>query len=242
MTATERATDRSIPLLLAAAGMVVAVVAAVLVFGVERPPSVESITTEPVFTPPGAIAWTAWTGSETCLFVADPQGEVREVVCDDLLGADVIGWSADGILVRDYTRPEGAIAVIDPDTGDRSTRAAGPRPDPDGQEADGSGMRIRTEREDGTLRVFVGDDPDDLGDLDDLDDLGDLVLVWEVVAPTSYDVVQVAAAPGGRVVAMTDTAGRLLVAPADGSSEPRLWTDEVDRYTQVTWEGTDPDR
>jgi hypothetical protein len=236
MTGSERVTDRSVPLLIAAAGTVVAVVAAVLVFGVDRPPPVEPLSAEPAFAPPAAITWTAWMGSETCLFVAEPQGEVREVVCDDLLGDDVIGWSAEGILVRDHTRLEETIAAIDPDTGDRSTIDSRTRLDPDTEDALGSDTRVRTEREDGTLRVFVGEYRADLDDPEEHSPL------WEVEAPASYDVVRATTAPGGRVVAMTDNAGRLLVAPADGSSEPRLWTDEVDRYTRVIWQGTDPTR
>lgn len=218
-----RPDDRSVPLLIAAALLVLAVVGAVLLFGVERPPPVEPLAAESPFTPPASIAWTVRNGDEPCLHVGDPRGEVRELLCDER-GFEVIAWTDEGILAHRLGVVEGNVVAVDPATGERSEVSfdidRGPR----------DGVRPLTDREDGTLVVSI------------VDDTAERTVVWEVDAPDAYDVDNAAISPDGAAVAMTDTAGRLLVAPTDGSEEPRLWSDEVEPYTQIVWQGTDPTR
>lgn len=215
--------QRSIPMLVAAGVLVVGVVAAVLAFGVERPPEVEPLAAEPTRTPPASIAWLDSSGTERCLRVADPDGEVREVTCDNTEG-DLVGWTRRGILLRQADD----IAALDARTGERAVLADAARP------GHGSRPRAQTERQDGRLTVLApgpaGDGPDE-----------DRTVVWETDAPDSYDIVTAVPAPDGATVALSDNAGRLLVAPADGSAPPRLWSEQAPRYAEPVWEGTDPD-
>lgn len=216
-----RARDRSVPLLVAAGLLVVAVVAAVLIFGVERPPPVEPLGSGAGVTPPAAIAWSDRGAGENCLRAADPDGDVREVVCD--LGGELVGWSDEGILVREWRGGTERVVAVDPATGDRRTV---------GRDVRSGAVPTTThwtEREDGRLTVSL-----------DPDDTGEPTVLWEVEAPSSYDVVTAVASPDGTVVALGDSAGRLLVVPSDGGVEPRLWSDEVPEYARFVWQGTRP--
>lgn len=54
------------------------IAAAVLIFGVDRPPQVEPVTADAPHTPPARIAWWTFTNGRDCLYVADTEGSVRE--------------------------------------------------------------------------------------------------------------------------------------------------------------------
>ena len=224
--------DRSVPLLLAAAGLVIVVVAGVLVFGIERPPSLESVAAEPALVPPASLAWAVWDGGERCLSVADPNGTVAEVTCGDLDG-ELLGWTDEGIVFRSWGRGTNQLVTIDPVTGERSVRPEDGEPSaypskPAPAAPSVHSARSWTERDDGRLRVWLEQRG---GDAD--------TLLWEITAPSSYDVVSVVPSPDGSVVALSDTADRLLVVPTDGSEPPRIWSDDVDTYGTLVWEGTE---
>lgn len=223
-----RSTGRSVPMLVAAVVLVAAAVVAASVFGGDRrlpfvggePPPVEALEADPTFTPPNSIAWTTGARGEPCLYVGDPSGEVRQIACNpDYERA--FGWTEDGILMFEGGPEEESVVAIDPDTGERTPMRLerDPRPAPD--------VTLVTGRENGRLQVTVIT-------------IDERITVWEVDAPDSYDIREAALSPDGTAVAMTDTAGRLLVAPADGSRAPLRWSEQVEDHTVLTWEGTQP--
>ena len=237
--------DRSVPLLLAAGALVVAVVAVVLLVGVERPPAVEPLEPE-AFEVPAALVWID-RDAGPALRVADPDGRVREVEGDPLGERDeaygeLLAWNDEGILVRDWSGGLERIVAIDPGTGARAfVPDDGPSLAAESRRAPGGGTVPLIERHDGrlTLRILNGDRDD--GDRDDGAGGGGAgPVLWDTDAPASYDVVTAVPSPDGSVVALGDNAGRLLVVPMDGSTEPRSWTDRAPRYAQYVWEGTEP--
>lgn len=228
-TVGTRPSGRSTALLVAAALLVVVVVGAVIAFGVERPPPVAPLSDDAPFVPTASLAWSEWNDGEQCLRVGEPDGEIRELRCDER-GQDLVGWNDDGILLRAWSDGEEQLVAIDPTTGERtSTDArAGDVHEP--------GARPWTERDDGQLVVTL-DGPSVTGDDPATGDE-----VWRVDAPASYEVLQSVVSPDGRQVALTDSADRLLVVPADGSHAPRHWSDDVEGYANLVWEGTEPAR
>lgn len=204
----------------AVAVLVVAVVGAVYLFGVERPPSVEPLESASTFTPPGTIAWRTGVGTDRCLYVGEPQGATREVVCNPAY-ASPLAFTDEGILVRAEAPDDGRFVLIDPTTGERSLTTLEVEPEPRGT------TPPSTDREDGRLRVAIGEREAERN------------VVWEVEAPDTYDIRAAAVSPDGTAIAMTDSAGRLLVAPTDGSVAPLLWSEQVERYTDLIWEGTE---
>ncbi len=235
--------DRSVPLLLAAGVLVVAVVAVVLFVGVERPPAVEPLATAP-FEVPAPLAWIDRDG-EPSLWVAEPDGRVREVEGDPLgdggeAYGELLAWNDGGILVQDWSQGAERIVAIDPDTGSRAfVSDDGTTLRSEAHGLPGGGTAPLIERRDGrlTLRIPTEHRDDDRDGADD-DAIGPVI--WDTEAPASYDVVTAVPSPDGSVVALGDNAGRLLVVPTDGSTDPRLWTDRAPRYAQYVWEGTEP--
>lgn len=217
----------------AAAVLVVATVAAVLVFGVERPPAFEPVAPDAdaadTDAPDVRVAWTRFDPDGSCLWVIEPDGSGGEVACG-LPDGRLVGWDDRGLLLESF-REEPELVVLDPGTGevrDRETVDPPLRPDlrevatrrPTGPDADADVPR---------LRIEARDDGD--------------VVVAEVEAAAGYDVRFGAYAPDGGWVALLDNAGRLLVVPVDergaGIGPPRLWRDDVDA-SQLIWEGTRP--
>lgn len=214
---TQRTDHRSWFLLVVAAVAVVATVGLTLIFGIERPPTLERLIdiTDPA--PTVSIAWSAWEGDESCIHVARPDGSVQTPYCDPG-GSEVVGWTDDGeLLVQAWDTP-GRMRVVDPATGEITGRVSGDPADlrPHGGEA------VWTEREGDELVVGSRDDDTEL---------------WRVAAPRRYDVTASARSADGRWIAVVDTAGRLLVVPADASEPPRVWVDDVVEWTLPVWEG-----
>lgn len=209
-----------IPILVAVAVLVVAVVGAVYVFGVERPPSVEPLESESTFTPPGTIAWRTGVGTDRCLYVGEPRGATREVACNPAY-ASPLAFTDEGILVREEAPDDERFVLVDPATGERSLTTLEVEPEPRGM------TPPWTDHEDGRLRVAIGERDAEQN------------VVWEVEAPDTYDIRAAVVSPDGTSVAMTDSEGRLLVAPTDGSVAPLLWSEQVGRYTDIIWEGTE---
>jgi hypothetical protein len=205
------------PLLLAAAVLVVAVVGAVMLFGVKRPPALASLRESPDPAPPAAIAWTDSGGDDLCIHVARPDGTVTQIRCEPL-GGELLGWPDDDRLVLARHDGHTSVADIHPVTGevlevraeDGDAEPVGPPPsDP-----------VTSYRDDGALVVEH-----------------DGTELWRVAAPDGYDVHSSSESPDGTFVVMTDTAERLLVVPADGSRPPRIWADDVQSWTIPVWQG-----
>ena len=210
---------RSVLLLVAAAVLVVAVVGLVLAFGVVRPPSLATIADVPEPAPPGGVAWASWQAGETCVTVVRADGQVdRDLYCQRD-GGELVAWTETGFVLRTWDGPEGDLVVIDADTGEvvdvvtDSSRRGTQRPE-----------SVRTSYREGRLTVTHERDRDRV--------------VWEVEAPDAYDVTSGALSPDGDWFALVDSADRLLIVPADGSAEPRVWATDAPRWGDIVWEGT----
>lgn len=202
--------------LVGAALVVVLVFAAVLVFGVARPPELSHVSEASTGLAAG-VAWTAWDESSTCVNVADPDGTVRELYCDEQ-GGDVMSWTAEGILLRSWTSAGELELVIDSTDGSvvsrRTVEDTATLPDTE---------YVRSSREDGRLVVS-------------LELSGDVI--WDVESPEAYRIEQGQRSPDGDWVAMSDSAQRLLVVPADGSTDPLVWVADFDTWQMVVWQDT----
>lgn len=211
------APNRSTPLLIAAAVLVVTVVGIVLLFGVKRPPALPLLSESPDPAPSAAIAWADSGNDELCIHVARPDGTVTQVRCDPQ-GGQLLGWPDDDRIVIARHDGRGSVADIDPATGEviavRAQDAGAEPPGPPPADA------VISYREDAALVVEH-----------------DGTELWRVTAPEGYDVHSSSVSPDARFIAMTDTADRLLVVPADGSHPPRIWADDVESWTIPVWEG-----
>lgn len=214
--------DRSVPLLIAAAVLLIAVVVGVVLFGVQRPPTLAALTDEPTPAVSSQVAWVDWTGERTCLRIGEVDGRVRDVRCGGLDG-DLVAWTEDGLLMTGW---DGRMLTVDPRTGATSSRAGILEP------AGHVATVTRVERDDQHLRVIL-----ESGDSVE----GADVELWRTEAPDAYDVRASSRSLDGRWVALVDTADRLLVVPADGSSAPRVWASGVDHWQAPVWEGTGRD-
>jgi outer membrane protein assembly factor BamB len=163
------------------------------------------------------VAWTSYdTEDGPCLQIATSDGGTEKLDCS--LEGEVWAWDDAGIVVYTYG-PRDHLEVIDPATGElverREARGEGAAGPPDG------GVRSRTT--DGILTVTRDDTRD---------------VLWEVDAPEGYRVSSGAVSPDGAWVAMFDSAERLLLVPADGSSDPRVWAEGTTEWGTPVWEGT----
>jgi hypothetical protein len=216
---------RSVAYLVAAAILVVGVVGLVLLFGVHRPPPLDDIAPGASPAPPAAVAWTGWTGSRNCLNVIRTDGSATELTCDND-GLDVVAWTDDGIVVRNWTGPSTALELIDPETGrtleswlagDESAvdRALGDIEEP------ALDTTLYSRYRDGVLTVSASDGTQ----------------LWRVEAPEVYRVQRGLRSLDGSVIAAIDSGGRLLVLDPSGASEPRVWRDGLDEWLRFVWEG-----
>lgn len=216
--APSSAGSRSLPALLAAAALVVVVVGLVLTFGVARPPGLATVREEPTPSPEASLAWTEWRDGGGCIHMVDPQGERSEVGCR-YEGQHLAAWTDEGIVL--LAGPVDTAEVIDPETGEivgQLATEAGewlePRSDP-----------VRTGYVDGVLTVTLRETGTEL---------------WRVEAPENYRINDAVRSPDGRWVVLVDGSGRLLLVPADGSAEPRVWAEAEEGWVHPVWEGSTP--
>lgn len=213
--------DRQPLVLVAAAVLTVVVVGLVLVFGVTRPPQLATITDEPVVTPPARLATHGWEDGEHCVTVVEVDGTTRRPWCSPD-GAELVGWTDRGVVLRAYGHgAEDLDLTIDPDDGEV---VASERGWSDLFTGDRGGDAVTSSRASGgdVLEVRSGDG----------------TLLWRVEAPDSYTVSYGWRSPDGTAIALFDSADRLLLVPADGSSEPRVWAEDVSGRYEVAWEGS----
>lgn len=221
---------RSLPLLLAAAGVVVVVVGLVLVLGVHRPPSLPTLADAPEPAPPGAVAWTQWEGGRSCVHTARPDGSTQVLRCSRN-GGEVVGFVDGGIILRNWEDRGQTLERIDMVSGEVVERRTivgdeGFHDDPASVDPmiDGEpyqGPHVRTTWRDGQLDVEVAGR-----------------LVWQVDVTDAYDLTTGVLAPDGSAAAAIDSAGRLLLLPADAGIEPRVWVQDIGRWRVPVWEGT----
>lgn len=217
--------DRNVWFVVAAAALILAVVGLVLLFGINRPPPLDAVEAGASPAPPAAVAVTSWTGSRQCLHVVQPDGTATELICGPQ-ELDVVAWTDEGIVVRDWTGGGRALELIDPATG-RTLQSwmAGDETDIDRALGDLGELPLDTtlssRYRDGVLIVMAADGTE----------------LWRVDAADSYRVQRGLRSPDGSVIAALDTSGRLLVLDATGASEPRVWHDGLDEWGRFVWEG-----
>lgn len=221
---------RSLPLLLAAAGVVVVVVGLVLVLGVHRPPALPSLADAPEPAPPGAVAWTEWEGGRNCVHTARPDGSTQVLHCSRD-GGEIVGFVDDGIILRTWEHQGHTLQRVDATSGEIvERRTAGGEPDHEHDPrsfdpiVDGEpfrGAHVRTTWLDGRLDVEVAGR-----------------VVWQVEVSDAYDLTTGVLAPDGSAALAIDTAGRLLLLPADPGIEPRVWVQDIGRWRVPVWQGT----
>lgn len=211
--------SRSLPALLAAAVLVVAVIVLVLVFGIARPPELATVEEVPAPSPEASIVWSQWDDGDTCIHTVDPQGARSEIGCG-YEGQELVAWNEEGIVVLVWGPPREAAEIIDPDTGEIVGRTDVGDPE-EWLEPDGGAVRSR--HRDGTLTVTLRDSG---------------VVLWQVEAPENYGVNDGVLSPDGRWVVLVDRSERLLLVPADGSSQPRVWAEVEDSWVRPVWEGS----
>ena|SRR6056297_1972797 len=210
--------SRSMPALVAAAVLVVAVVVLVLLFGVARPPQLATVQEAPAPSPGASVAWSQWEAGGSCLHTVDPQGARTEVGCG-YEGQDLVAWTDEGIVLLVWG-PRSAGEIIDPDTGEVVGRIDAEAED---RRLGPQVGAVRSRYLDGTLTVTLADSG---------------VELWQVEAPENYDVNEGVLSPDGAWVAMVDRSERLLLVPADGSVEPRVWAEVGDGWVRPVWEGS----
>ena len=206
--------DRSLPLLLAAAGLVVAIVAAVLVFGVARPPALEPLTDHLADAPSEPLAWSGWRDGDHCLDVAWPEGTATQPFCDEST-SELLGWIDDDTVLLAGWEPDSR--AIEVDVRDGTIVGNRPRPPSSDDRSDRRSLTVTTE---GDRLLVLGEDGTEL---------------WRVPAPTTYTVEWSTVAPDGRHAAFGDSAERLLVVPTDGSAPPRVWAEDVGGWPEAAW-------
>ncbi len=214
----------SVGYLVAAVALIAVVVGLVIAFGVVRPPALASVA-DGGTRPSGGIAFVEWSSRAGCptLTVVRPNGVRHSSDCDTGLG-DLVGWTSDGIVVSTWQDSGQALRTLDPDT--FATLSSAPT---DVNVYAPSGDTITTQRSaNGILTVYSRAYHREL---------------WRVDAPDRYDVVRGIASPDGQWFALVDSADRLLIVPADGSSPPRVWASGIDAdlWPGLVWEGTRPE-
>jgi hypothetical protein len=216
--------SRDLRYLVAAAVLVVGVVAAVLVFGVQRPPQLDAVVPGEAPEAPASLAWNEWSGDRDCVHVVDPNGQVRVVTCARE-GFELVAWDDEGLVLLQWTGSGERLETIDPDTGEVvATRSVRDVEGAFDRELEFADTALYSRWRDGVLTV-TRDGPDD-------------VVLWAVEAPEAYRVERGTAAPDGSVIAGVDATGRLLLFDAAGELAPRVWHDDVATWSRLVWEGT----
>lgn len=210
----EDETARRPALLVAAAVVSILVVGLVLIFGVERPPSLTSLVDEPAPAPPAQVALLSWADGRDCVTIAEVDGTTRQPWCDDT-GGDLVGWDDRGLVLHTYEGPSDVEVIVDPVDGDVITTRTVPT---DGLFEDDAVVTSHRPSS-GQLEVRLVDGS----------------VLWSTPAPPSYDIREAHRSPDGDAVAMVDAAGRLLLVPTDGSAPPRVWADDVDQWSTLVW-------
>lgn len=210
--------------LAAAAVLVIGVVGGVLLFAVPRPPGTPTLVADPTAlgVDPGRLAWVDWDREEgRCLVVVDA-GAVSERRCTAEVDGEVIGWDGDEVVL-DTFGSSGRRTTVRVDVTTGATRSSSTADDdPTGwhdEQLGRDGTVLDVDRDDGRLTVRV-----------------DGEVVWEVDAPDAYTIDTAQRSNDGQLVLLQDSAGRVLVARADGRAAPRVWLEEQASWQPLAWD------
>ncbi|MEX2532941.1 MAG: hypothetical protein WD360_03155 [Nitriliruptoraceae bacterium] len=214
--------QRDIKLLIAAIVVAAAVIAAVFLFGVERPPQLTELAADQTGLPAVPIAWTSWSRDELCVYIAEIDGSWREVRCG--VDGELVGFETDGPLqLFQYGRgmsQQFTLLSIAPDTGEITATQS-------------------------TNQEIVYDDPSGLMWFRDGDELVvryDNTDVWRVESQSHYTIFAGRVSPDGQHIAMTDSAQRIVLLSVSGEQPARVWVPAGQARNQygpnaLLWEG-----
>ena len=215
---------------LAAAGVALAVAAAIWAFGIAPLPDYRSLADDPDPSIPGRIAFVR-LGERTCLHVVPARGgPATRFLCSDEESwgrgqvawfGGPIRWTRDGRIVVQAFGPAGSEAiVVDPETGRVLERisvqepiAERPLPGTDDVRSDGAKLIVRPAGEDAALGIA----PVDASPRE----------VARVSGPPTYAFWEARWSPDGEWILVRDSNEDLLVARAREGAELRLLADRV---------------
>lgn len=202
-----------------AVALIAAVAVLVFLFGIVRPPALAKYSPDGA-RPSGGIAF-VHRGDQGCgeLRVVHPDGSSLRGACESDIG-DVVGWTSAGVQVQGWAGTGPTLALYDPATAELISVA---RSDGGLQAVAGEGVTVRRGR-DGTMTVSA-------------ETTGKVL--WTAHADGRYAVKSGSRSPDGAWFALVDSAGRLLLVPADGSAAPVVWSaDAPDNiWPGPVWEG-----
>ncbi len=215
---------RLVVAVVASAVIVVVVAALVALYGVRNPPDFPSLAEQPDPSIPGTIAWTSPSAADErgpCVHAATPAtGEVSEVAC---LSAELhwlhrIVWTSEGEIVaigRRVPDEQQTAVVVDLDGQVVTVGTVPPTAALDDQRTREDGARVRTGAPGPDVSTVEVSEADGR--------------VWTAVRveARAYRFRHVKWSPDGEWLLITDSEGRLLVAPADEDAEVRLLTDDL---------------
>lgn len=211
---------RSSVLLAAAVAVVVVVVAVVVTLGVERPPPVAALG-DGALVPSSGVATTRWDGGQTCLETIAVDGSRQQVWCTRD-GVDLVAWTDEGLVVQRWEERGLTLEVLDlTDGSSLRTVAISARDEQRLLEQLDGPPPARTSWSAGELTVSSRDG----------------TVLWRTAAPERYDLFTLTPSPDARLLAGVDRAGRLLVLDATGEQDPVVWTDGLEPWSRLVWEG-----
>jgi len=222
-----------------AAGVVLAVLTAIVVFGYVPVPEFPRLADGPDASIPGQVAYVVGEQDRSCIMVVPAGGgQATEVACRRD-GFEALGWTADGLIVASvFTdfRPVvggGTILVYDPATGHEvASLVAGP-----------SGTdrlhQVESERDSQGRRLEVPWTDDRRAKALIVTTSGEETTIVDVEGPRDYVFLGAQWSPDGEWIMLVDSRDRLLVLAADATPGPRVLAD-LHRDDGDRWSGTRP--
>lgn len=203
-----------------AAIVVIVAVALVAWFGIVQYPDLATLRDQPEPVPPGRLVYQAQTGDRTCIRVAEADGTIRDLRCEDDRRGGMVRWSADAtaVLVERYEGQAVVVEHLDPETGEVLERRIQPdtaRPQPHGPPPDGHAPTLITEDGGGTATLRL------------LTPAGDDRVLWQVDGPQGYHFRETRWSQDRAWVLVRDSRDHWIVLQSQGDPQPRVWVRDV---------------
>lgn len=211
-------TRRAVGLGLAAVVVIVAV-ALVAWLGVVPYPDLKMLRDQPEPAPPGRLVYQAENGDETCIRIAEGDGTLRDLRCEDGHRGEIVRWSDDAatVLVERYEGQAVVVEHLDPETGQVLERHVEPdsaRPRPHEPPDDQAPILI-TEGHGGTATLRL------------LTTSGDDRVLWQVDGPREYHFRETRWSQDHQWVLVRDSRNHWIILRAQGEPLPRIWVREA---------------